>query len=73
MFTIIWTSAYEKESVLTGVYFYSCDECRQRKIKCDGGFPCSKCLSLNKACSISKRDGPINPMDYKYVYLLTRK
>ncbi|KAJ5612784.1 hypothetical protein N7510_005978 [Penicillium lagena] len=34
----------------------ACDECRGRKIKCDGKQPCTHCSSLNLDCSYNRPD-----------------
>lgn len=31
----------------------ACDACHSIKIKCEGGFPCQRCLRLEKTCNVS--------------------
>lgn len=33
----------------------ACDRCRMKKIKCDGGTPCNKCLSIGFDCTTSDK------------------
>ncbi|KAI1343666.1 hypothetical protein F5Y15DRAFT_172850 [Xylariaceae sp. FL0016] len=38
-----------------------CDLCRQRRIRCDGGFPCDKCVNATLKCKrdhVPKKRGP---------------
>ncbi|KAK6872122.1 putative transcriptional regulatory protein [Candida tropicalis] len=43
------------------------------KIKCEGGFPCLKCVKSKHECVIPHGDDkPINPTDYKENYTKTR-
>ncbi|CAI5758825.1 unnamed protein product [Candida verbasci] len=51
----------------------ACDRCRSRKTKCEGGFPCSKCLKSSSECIISSRDKPLDPLNYKDQYTKLRK
>ena len=51
----------------------SCNRCRSRKTKCEGGFPCLKCVKSKHECIIPHGDSkPINPTDYKENYTKTR-
>ncbi|KAF2157030.1 hypothetical protein K461DRAFT_263985 [Myriangium duriaei CBS 260.36] len=40
---------------------WACDECRLRKIKCDGGEPCKHCVEINRDCSYAGRVRPSLP------------
>lgn len=36
----------------------ACDSCRLKKIKCDGQYPCSRCISRNKICVFTEEKKP---------------
>lgn len=36
----------------------ACDSCRLKKIKCDGQYPCSRCISGNKLCVFTEEQKP---------------
>jgi hypothetical protein len=41
----------------------ACDECKKRKTKCNGGFPCDKCVEHGRVCTYTmpvKKRGPMS-------------
>ncbi|KAK6457824.1 putative proline-induction transcriptional activator [Scheffersomyces xylosifermentans] len=51
----------------------ACDRCKNKKIKCTGGFPCTKCSESKQECKITPKSPAADSTDYKELYTTTKR